>query len=109
MIRLTTAFALVVSLSACGGTPTTPSPTTFSISGRVLANGLATAGVSVTITDGIYAGQTRDTDNAGNYRFTDLTPSTMTLRATFMDYFPETKTVTLTHADQFVDFFILNH
>ena len=88
MTRLVLLIALLVSLSACGASPTspsttspTPSPTAFTLSGTVNGYRKAMPGASVTIMDGIHAGQTRDTDHAGNYTFTDLAPSVFTLQA----------------------------
>jgi len=108
MTRFTALVLFLIALSACGGNdaapPTSPSPTVFSISGMVFGNGTALAGASVTITDGLYAGQIRDTTNDGHYRFAELTPSTMTLQANFPGYFTQSKTVTVTSADQSVDF-----
>ena len=113
MIRLTALVPFLIALNACGGhdvaPPTSPSPTVFSISGRVFGNGTLLAGASVTITDGLYAGHIRDTTNDGHYQFRDLTPSTMTLEAAFPGYVSQSKTVTLTSADQSVDFRISDH
>jgi hypothetical protein len=75
----------------------------------VFGNGTSLPGASVTITQGLYAGQIRDTTNDGHYQFRDLTPSTMTLHATFPGYIPQSKTVTLTSADQSVDFIMSDH
>ena len=114
MTRLITLVPLLIALSACdrndARAPTSSSPTVFSISGRVFGNGTALAGASVTITDGLYAGQIRDTTNDGHYQFRELTPSTMTLEANFPGYTSHRKTVTLTSADQSsVDFIMSDH
>src|SRR5687767_5064853 len=100
MPRLAGLVALLVSLSACGGnptltTPTSPGPSVFSIGGTVFGNGASLAGATVTITGGVYAGQARDTTDAGGYFFPDLMPSVVTLQATYPDYAAQTKTVTL--------------
>jgi hypothetical protein len=113
MTRLAALVALLVSLSACGqnttSSPTSPGPSVFAISGTVYGNGRALAGATVTITDGIYAGQERDATDDGFYSFTNLTPFMVTLRATFPNYTPQTKTVNLTSANQSVDFAISDH
>jgi carboxypeptidase family protein len=119
MTRLALLIALCVSLSACGGdaTPTspgttspTPSPTAFTLSGTVFGDGRALGGASVTIMDGVHAGQARDTDHAGNYSFMDLTPSSFTLQAaqTTDGYLTQNAAVNLT-ANQSVNFLLTSH
>jgi hypothetical protein len=75
----------------------------------VFGNGKALAGATVAITDGIYAGQIRDTTDQGGYFFPDLMPSVVTLEASYDGYAPQTKTVTLTSAYQKVDFLLTDH
>lgn len=115
MVRLTVFIALLVSLSACGGdaTPTSPgrtSPSTFTLSGTVIGYDGPLSGGSVTIMDGVHAGQTRETDGAGKYIFTDLTPSAFTLQsAAIYEYLPQNVAVNLTTANQSVDFHLVDH
>jgi hypothetical protein len=113
MTRLTALVPLLIALSACGGNDaaplTTPSRSVFSVSGRVFGNGTSLPGASVTITDGPYVGQIRDTTDDGHYQFRDLTPSILTLEATYPGYISQSKTVTLTSADQSVDFIMSDH
>ena len=106
-------IGVIASLSACNRndatSPISPSPTVFSISGKVFGNGMPLAGASVTIKDGAYAGRVRDTTNDGFYDFRDLAASTMTLEATYPGYVPQSKTVTVSNANQSVDFAISDH
>jgi hypothetical protein len=113
MTRLAAIVALAT-LSACGGNGamqpfTSPSPTVFSISGKVFGNGMPLAGASVRIKDGMYAGQVRDTTNDGFYDFRDLAASSMSLEASYPGYIPQSKTVTVTNANQSLDFVISDH
>jgi hypothetical protein len=109
MIRSALLIAFLVSLSACANpTPTSPS-STFTVSGTVYdVRAQAVAGASVTIMDGIHAGQTRTTGAAGTFSFTDLTPSSFTLQARTRDGLAENKTVNLT-ANRSVDFQLINY
>jgi hypothetical protein len=113
MLRLAALSVLLVALNGCGSgdaaSPISPSPTTFSISGRVFGNGTSLAGASVTITDGAYAGQVRDTTNDGFYDFRNVTASTMTIEASYPDYVPQSKTVTVANAHQSLDFALSDH
>ena len=113
MTRLAAIVALVA-VSACGGNgamapSTSPSPTVFSISGRVSGNNRPLAGASVRIQDGIYSGQVRDTTNDGFYDFRDLAASSMSLEASYPGYSPHSKTVMATNTNQSVDFVISDH
>ena len=113
MTRLAAIVALVA-VGACGGNgamppSASPSPTVFSISGRVFGNGRPLAGASVRIQDGIYAGQVRDTTNDGFYDFRDLAASSMSLEASYPGYIPQSQTVTVTNANQSLDFVISDH
>ena len=118
MTRSAALFAVLVWLSACDGKETSPtaagSPTAgitgLTVNGTVFGNGNPDAGASVTIMDGIHAGQTRDTTNAGHYSFTNLTPSVFTLQAAGGWRFPaQNKAVNLTIANQSVDFQLFDH
>jgi hypothetical protein len=119
MARLALLIALCVSLSACGGTdasptsagPTSPGASVFSLIGTVIGYDGPVVGASVTIMDGIHAGQTRTTNAAGNYSFTDLTPSSFTLQAAAIPtegYLPQNQAVNLT-ANQSVTFHLSDH
>jgi hypothetical protein len=72
-------------------------------------------GASVTIIDGIHAGQTRTTDAAGKYSFPDLAPSVFTLQAVpapptdGLIYLTQNQRVNLTTADQSVIFRLSDH
>jgi len=79
MTRFAFLSAFLVALSACGS-PTSPS-STFTLTGDVVRDRQAVAGASVTIMDGIYAGQTLTTAADGTFSFTDLAKSSFTLRA----------------------------
>jgi hypothetical protein len=119
MTRFTALIALLVSFSACGGqdvspTPSSPAPASasvFSLIGTVTGFDGPEIGATVTIMDGIHAGQTRTTNSAGNFGFTDLTPSSFTLQAAAIPsygYLPQNKTVVLT-ANQAVTFQLSDH
>ncbi len=103
MTRLVALVALIVSVSACAS-PTPPAPTTFSVSGRVLAASGAPVVGNVRIMDGIHAGQARTMDATGQYSFTNLAPSAFTLQAGGVGVFSQNKAVNLTTANQSVDF-----
>lgn len=118
MKRFAALIALLVCLSACGandasqtstGSPTSAGPTTLTISGTVFGNGTPLSGASVTIMDGIHAGQVRDATNDGHYSFT-LTPSSFTLQAAGgPGFIPQNKTVNLTTTNQSVPFQLWDH
>jgi len=120
MTRVALLIALCVSLSACGEDATpispttispTPSPTAFTLIGTVIGYDGPVVGASVTIMDGIHAGQTRTTNAAGNFGFTDLTPSAFTLQAAAIPaegYLPQNQAVNLT-ANQSVSFHLQDH
>jgi hypothetical protein len=116
MTRLAFLIAVCVSLSACGGTdasptsPSTTSPSTFTLTGIVIGYDGGLSGASVTIMDGIHAGQTRTTDGVGNYTFTDLTRSAFTLQAvaTSDEYVAQNQGVNLT-TSKTVFFYMSNH
>jgi carboxypeptidase family protein len=105
MQRRALLIAFFVSLSACGGSPT--SPGTRTLSGTVSSNGLPLAGASVTIMDGIHAGVSRDTDNNGAYSFLGLTPSAFTLQAR-RGGLAQDKGVDLTYENRSVHFQLTN-
>src|ERR1700680_5018883 len=109
MTRFAILIAFLVSLSACGtsSSPTSPS-STFTLGGTVYHEGQAFAGASVTIMDGIHAGQTRTTGAGGIFSFTDLTPSSFTLQARTTDGLAQNMTVNLTKS-QSVDFQLINY
>jgi hypothetical protein len=123
MTRLALLIALFGSLSACGGkdasptspSTTSPSPTAFSLNGTVNGYWNVMPGASVTIMDGIHAGETRTTDAVGKYSFTDLTPSVFTLQAmpaTPTDelvYLTQNQAVDLTRTNQSVNFYLSDH
>lgn len=52
-IGLAVVFGLLVGAVACDGPPTKPPPPTFSLSGRVTAEGVALVGVDVEVTSGL--------------------------------------------------------
>lgn len=118
MTRFAALIALLVCLSACGAhdasqtstaSPTSAGPTTLTVSGKVFGNGTPLSGASVTIMDGIHAGQVRDANNDGFYSFT-LTPSVFTLQAAGGPGFtPQNKSVNLTTTDQSVQFQLSDH
>ena len=105
MARLTALITLLC-FSACGGSPTSPSRT-FTLSGTVSDESHAVAGASVTIMDGVHAGQTRTSDEAGRFSFTDLTPSAFTVRAA-RGGLAENKAVNLV-TNQSVHFVLVNY
>ena len=114
MIRLAALMALVVALTACfpeHTTPTSPGPGPYTLSGTVFVDNFPMPAVSVTIMDGIHAGQTRTTDGAGKYSFVDLTPSAFTLQAaaTAAGVEAQNKPVNLTTANQLVNFLLFDH
>jgi hypothetical protein len=118
MKRLALLGLLVVSLSACGGDdasltlPSATLPSAFALSGTVFGYDGGLPGVSVTILDGIHAGQTRTTDDAGKYSFTDLAPSSFMLQAAPIPtdgYLTQQQAVTLTAADRSVNFQLQDH
>ena len=120
MTRFAWLIAFCVFLNACSGNdaiPTVPgtrspsvTPTVFTLHGTVLGNGAAVSGASVTIMDGIHAGQARDTSNTGHFSFADLTPSAFTLQATATgSYVPENQSVDLTTGNQTVTFTLSDH
>ena len=119
MARLTALIALCVCFSACGGTdasptsagPISPGVSVFSLIGTVIGYDGPVVGASVTIMDGIHAGQTRTTNAAGNFGFADLAPSAFTLQAAAMPtegYLPQNQAVNLA-ANQSVTFYLSDH
>ena len=111
MTRLTALMALLVTLTACfpeNPNPTSPGPGPYTLSGTVFAGGHLLSGVSVTIMDGIHAGQARTTDGFGRYIFEDLAASAFTLRATTLGYGAQNKAVNLT-SNQFLSFDLPDH
>jgi hypothetical protein len=106
MKRLALIVAFFVSLSACGGTPTSPDMRT--LSGTVSGDGLPLAAASVTIMDGIHAGLSRNTDHNGSFSFVGLTPSAFTLRAE-KGGLAENKAVNASTENQSVHFQLTNY
>jgi hypothetical protein len=106
MIRWALLMAICVSISACGS-PTSPS-STFTVSGTVYHEGRAFAGASVTIMDGVHAGQVQTTGAGGTFSFTDLTPDLFTLQARTTDGLAQDKAVRLTMS-QSVNFDLVNY
>ena len=105
---------LLVTLGACGGNHTSltsPDTGTYTLSGTVFVDNFPMPAVSVTIMDGIHAGQARITDGAGKYSFVDLTPSAFTLQAaaTAAGVEAQNKAVNLTTANQLVNFLLFDH
>jgi hypothetical protein len=96
-------FVVLVTVTMACGT-TTPSPPVLSVSGRVAGDATLLSGATVTIMDGVNAGQKRTTDAAGNYSFTGLTPSRFTLQAAAAGHTPQNKLVDLTATSQTVSF-----
>jgi carboxypeptidase family protein len=111
MIRIAALMAVFLSLSACGGShPALPAATAFTLSGTVFGDGTALPGASVAIMDGVHAGQARVTDSAGRYSFTNLMPSSFTLRATATGgYGAQNQSVNLTTSDKLVNFQLFDH
>src|SRR5687767_10510804 len=80
MTRSAALVALVVWLGACDGKDASPTAagnptagmTALTVNGTVFGNGRPIAGASVIIMDGMHAGQTRDTTEAGHYSFMNL-------------------------------------
>ena len=68
-----TALGALLAIS-CGGSPTSSSPTVFSLSGQVTSalTSSPIAGATVAIADGPDAGKSAVTDGSGNYGFTGL-------------------------------------
>lgn len=99
-------FLLLVLLIvvACGDSPTSPAETLFSLNGRVTTDSGGLAGATVTIMDGVNAGEGRTTDATGNYSFTNLTPSVFTLQAAASDYISQNKSVNLTTSNETMNF-----
>lgn len=114
MTRLALLLALLLSFSACGGrdsspispgsTNSSPTQTLLSLNGIVTSSGVGVAGAAVTIMDSVNQGQGRTTDAAGNYSFTNLTPTLFTLQASAPGHTPQNKSVNLTTANQTVSF-----
>jgi hypothetical protein len=83
----------------------------FTLTGTVFNGGYPVPRASVTIMDGVHAGQSRPVDESGKFSFTDLTPSTFTLRAEDPTRFygALNKAVDLTAAHQSVSFELPDH
>ncbi len=104
MLRRSCVVLLVALASACGGsksTPTSPSsptPTTFSLSGQVTATTTSAgiAGATVSIADSTNAGKSATTDASGNYSFAALQQAGFTVNVTANGYVSSSKGVTLT-------------
>jgi len=118
MTRFAALVVLLVSLTACGGkdaspapsNPASPAASAFSLIGTVIGLDGPEIGATVTIMDGIHAGQTRTTNSAGNFGFMELTPSSFTLQAAAIPsygYLPQNQSVFLT-ANQAVTFHLVN-
>ena len=105
MARLTALITLLC-FSACGGSPTSPG-SAFTLTGTVSGLDQVLAAASVTIMDGVHAGQTRTTDEAGRFSFTDLTPAAFTVRAA-RGGLAQNKAVNLT-MNQSVHFQLVNY
>lgn len=102
-VLLVVAHVSSLMMLACGGsssttapsTPSTPTPTTFSLSGNVSVGGIGIAGALLTIADGANAGKTATTDAAGAYRFTGLASGGFTMNVTAATYISVARSVTL--------------
>ena len=107
VLKIVSVFVLLLAAIGCGGnsTPTTPSPTTFSLKGQVIDNTTfaGIAGASVLVVDGPNAGKSATTDAAGSYSFTGLQQSGFTANASASNYTSQSKSVTLT-SDQTLSF-----
>ena len=96
------AFAVAVATVACGGnSPTSPSsftPTTFSLSGQVTdrTTGAGIAGATVSIADGPNAGRWAATDGSGHYGFPALEQSGFAVNVAASNYLSQSTGVTLT-------------
>jgi Carboxypeptidase regulatory-like domain len=79
-------------------TPTTTTPTMFSLGGRVTDSGTGTgiSGAIVSIADGPNARVATSTDISGNYSFTGLQQSGFTVNVSASNYVSQSKGVTLT-------------
>ena len=115
--RLTALIAVLVTSSACfaeNSGLTVPGNGSYTLNGTVFISRFVMPAVSVTIMDGIHAGQSRTTDGAGNYSFVDLAPSAFTLQANTAagyeayGYGTQNKAVNLT-ANQTVNFLFTDH
>ena len=91
--------------------PTSPSNTNgtqtlLSLNGIVssVSDGNGLDGATVTIKDGVNAGQERTTDAFGRYTFTDLMPSSFTLQAAAAGHITQNKSVDLTTTNQGIGF-----
>src|SRR5206468_2375122 len=86
-------------------TPTTTTPTMFSLGGQVTDSGTGTgiAGALVSIVDGPNAHVATVTDASGNYSFTGLQQSGFTVNASARGYTSQSEGVTLT-ANQTLSF-----
>lgn len=104
-----TEYALIVGalavLVGCGGgssptqpTNTTPSPTTFSLSGTIAdsASGAGISGAQAQINDGPNAGKGATADSNGHYSFSGLLPSGFTVNFSAQYYTAQGQGVNLT-------------
>ena len=101
-IRLLVLTAALAAATCGGGSSTTPSVKTITLSGTVqdAATSAPIAGERVDITTGPNkAGKATTTDAAGKYQLTEVTPSSLTLRASGGNYIPQSSSLSPT-ADQ---------
>src|SRR5689334_17144456 len=92
MLKGACTLAVMLTMAACSGsktsTPTTPSPTTFTLTGQVTdsATGTAISTATVSIADGPNAAKSSTTDGSGNYSVTGLQQSGFTVNASANNY-----------------------
>lgn len=113
MLAKTVAVACLLAAAACGGsgattvpsTPTTPSPTRWSLAGTITEAGAPTAPVNarVDVLDGANQGKTAAADAQGRYRLDSLDQGTFSIRASADGMDADVRSVTLT-SNQTVDF-----
>jgi hypothetical protein len=78
--------------------PTTPTPTTFSLTGQVTNSTTSTgiSGATVSIVDSLNAGKSATTDASGHYSLTGVQPAGFAVTATASGYVLSSKNVTVT-------------
>ena len=108
MLKRLCMFMLLLAAMACGrgnSTATSPTPTTWSLTGQVTDSTTSTPipGATLSIVDGPNAGKSTTTDSAGNYSLTGLQQSGFTVNVSADGYFSSSKGVTLT-SNQTVSF-----
>ena len=113
MKRFLAVLSLAAMVSACGSSPTTPTPApvvtppvaaTFSLSGTVTSTaGGGIAGATVRIVDGANAGKSTTTAAGGSYSFTGLAIAGQTVSASATNYGSVSKGVSTT-SNQTLDF-----